>query len=753
MKKVLFSLLLALVCLPVAIAQTKDAPVFQRIDTTVCGSFHWNLTNETYTTDTAVMFIQGDTAYALFLSMAEPTYDTIDTVQLSGNCSVTFRDSVFTTAGLIDAVMPTAGGCQNVVRLNIVLTGIDSTSQTKTVCDSMLAPWGETLFTSGNFEVDTVINGCQRHDVLNLTVNHSFRGDTAEVTAHCSYTWNNMTITDTNVHSKTFTVAGCDSVVYIRVTSFDNLIVEYDTVVACGQYTTPWDTTFNTSGDYTHSDTVAGCTTTTNLNLTINTVYNDTAAVTVENIAAGCYYTFVGQTYNDTNVTHYGVLTSVDGCDSLAAIRITSYNNIQNDTAYIEYCGYRYPWGNAEHYGWTKYIVNPSDPNHTSLDVSDDLVSGDTTYVLNGCTYNRHIDIKFVHNYDIDTNRTRRGCEQVSYSFTSRQGTLQNENAVFTQSGIYTTDTNGVELYSRHFQTFCVTHHVIKVNVIIPEQHFAQDTLVVNTCDKYTYKMGPRDGDSATFTNDTLYTRIRQYRVTDQCYDTIIPIDITIRKSSFIDDTVIACDSYTWEVDGNTYTRSIIVNDTIADTTNAVGCDSIGRLRLTINKSPEVYIEGNWILEPGETATLNAVCTMPGVTYNWYKNEVLQSDNHTASLTVEPNGMENIDVRLETTKAYGQNSCITNNWITVTTNVGIDDVDAMQVNIFPNPTSRILNLQSADGITEVVIFNTLGQTVMSKRGNGESMQLDLANLANGNYTLRITAANGEQTTRKINVLK
>ncbi len=751
MKKVLFSLLLALVCLPVAIAQTKSAPVFMRTDTTVCGSFHWDLTNETYSNDTAVMVIQGDTAYALFLSMAEPTYDTIDTIQLSGNCSVTFRNIEFTTAGVIDAVIPTRSGCDSIVRLNIVLTGVDSTNQTLTVCDSMVAPWGEVLYASTNVVKDTVINGCLRHDELNLTVNNSFHGDTLEVTAHCSYRWNNMTITDTNVHSKVYTVNGCDSVVNIRVTSFDNLIVENDTVVACGEYTTAWDTTLTASGDYTHSTTVDGCTTTQNLNLTINTVYNDTANVVVKDVIAGCYYTFAGQNYTDTNVVHYGILPTANGCDSLAAIRITAYTNDQYDTAYLEYCGYRYPWGNSERYGWTKYIVNPSDPNHTSLAVSDSIVSADTNYTLDGCHFFRHIDIKFVHNYD-DTIR-RSGCEEVTYTFSSRQGTLQNETAVYTQSGVYTTDTNGVELYSRHFQTFCVTHHVIKVNVTIPEQHINADTIVVNTCDKYTYKMGPKDADSATFTADTLYTRIREYRSTTKCYDTIIPLNITIRHSSFIDDTVIACDSYTWDVDGKTYTRSIILNDTIADTTNIVGCDSIGRLNLTINKSPEVHIEGNWILEPGQTATLNAICTMPGVTYNWYKNEILQNDNHTATMTVEPNGYENVDVRLETTKAYGRNSCITNNWITVTTNLGIDEVDAMQVNIYPNPTSRILNLQSVEGINEVVIFNTLGQVVMRKSGNGESMQLDLANLANGNYTLLISAANGEQTTRKINVTK
>lgn len=754
MKKVLFSLLLAFVCLPVAIAQTKDAPVFHRIDKTVCGSFTWNITGETYTADTAVMRIQGDTAYALFLTMAEPTYDTVDTVFLSGPCSVTFRDSVFTVAGTFDAVMPTASGCDSVVRLDITLAGIDSTNQTLTVCDSMMAPWGEMLYASLNTVKDTTVDGCARHDVLNLTVNHAYHGDTLEVTAECSYTWNGQTITDTLVHNKVFTtVGGCDSTQSVRVTNFSHLIEVYDTIAACDSYNT-WDTTFTTSGNYVNSvvNSANNCTTTTYLNLTINPVYTDTADVTVRDVNAGCYYTFNGQNYTDTNVVHYGMLTSAAGCDSLAAIRIISHDTNQFDTVYLEYCGYRYPWGNSEHYGWTRYIVNPSDPNHTSLDVSDDIVSDDTTYYLASarCTFHRHIDIKFVHMYDDTIRRT--GCEKVEYSFTARNGGLTNDVATFTENGVYTTDTNGVELYSRHFQTYCVTHHTISVNIMPVEQR-PSDTIVINTCDRYTFKMNARDADSITFTADTLYTRIRNYRSLTQCYDTIIPLDVTIRKSSFIDNNVIVCDSYLWPVDSNTYTHNIIINDTLRDTTNAVGCDSIGRLHLTVQKSPEVSIEGNWILEPGQTAVLNAVCTMPGVTYDWYKNDVLVSNNHTATLTVEPNGNENVDIRLSTTKVYSQITCVTNNWITVTTNVGIDDVDAMVVNIYPNPTSRILNLQSAEGLQEVTVYNMIGQQVLTQKGNGERMQLDLGDLANGSYTLSITSANGNQTTRKINVTK
>ena len=57
-------------------------------------------------------------------------------------------------------------------------------------------------------------------------------------------------------------------------------------------------------------------------------------------------------------------------------------------------------------------------------------------------------------------------------------------------------------------------------------------------------------------------------------------LNLTINYSSSVTDTHIACDSFIW-IDGNTYTAS---NNTAIDTlVNAVGCDSIVTLNLTIN--------------------------------------------------------------------------------------------------------------------------------------------------------------------------
>jgi hypothetical protein len=274
--------------------------------------------------------------------------------------------------------------------------------------------------------------------------------------------------------------------------------------------------------------------------------------------------------------------------------------------------------------------------------------------------------------------------------------------------------------------------------------------MVVDKCDKYTFKYR---NTSFLVTSDTAFTYIHPFYDlnNDLCHDSIINVDITIRHSTRRDTVVVACDTFTWNFNDRLYTSSGVYEEKIDSIRNSVGCDSLGQLRLTVNHTPVVTIDGNWILLPGEVAHLSANCTEPNVSYKWFKNGVQAGTDPTLDI---PEENENVDVRLETTRTYsGNKTCTAKNWVTVSWNVGIDDVEALQVNIYPNPTARMLNVKSTSGVEEVVIYNALGQQVLRQDGNGELMQLDLGRLASGNYLMRITGTTGEQATRKINISK
>ena len=191
-------------------------------------------------------------------------------------------------------------------------------------------------------------------------------------------------------------------------------------------------------------------------------------------------------------------------------------------------------------------------------------------------------------------------------------------------------------------------------------------------------------------------------------------------------------------------------SDTLSER-DANGCLQIGTLNLTINKTPVIDIEGNWMLHPGESTTLKAVPTagsdpIRNNGYKWSWGDTIVRD----SVVTINNVTSNLDILLEATSIK---NCTDTNWITITANVGIDEVEGLQVNIYPNPASRYINIESAEPMTDVVIYNTVGQQVISRTVEGNHTQLDLGSLASGHYTLRINGADGNQTTRKFIVRK
>ena len=119
--------------------------------------------------------------------------------------------------------------------------------------------------------------------------------------------------------------------------------------------------------------------------------------------------------------------------------------------------------------------------------------------------------------------------------------------------------------------------------------------------------------------------------------DSVVTLDLTINNSNTGVDVQEHCDYYTW-IDGNTYTSS---NNTATLTlTNAAGCDSVVTLDLTINNS-------------------NTGVDVPGHcdTYTWIDGN-LYSSNNTATFTL--------------TNAVGCDSVVTLDLTINNSNTGVD---------------------------------------------------------------------------------
>ena len=128
-------------------------------------------------------------------------------------------------------------------------------------------------------------------------------------------------------------------------------------------------------------------------------------------------------------------------------------------------------------------------------------------------------------------------------------------------------------------------------------------TDVQTACDSFTWI----DGITYTASNNTATDTL----VNALGCDSVVTLDLTINYSSTGTDVQTACGSFTW-IDGNTYTAS---NNTATDTlVNAIGCDSVVTLDLTILNSVNqadvhtacdsfTWIDGNTYTASNNTAT------------------------------------------------------------------------------------------------------------------------------------------------------
>jgi hypothetical protein len=76
---------------------------------------------------------------------------------------------------------------------------------------------------------------------------------------------------------------------------------------------------------------------------------------------------------------------------------------------------------------------------------------------------------------------------------------------------------------------------------------------------------------------------------------------------------------------------------------------------------------------------------------------------------------------------------------------GVSDEDLVTLNMYPNPTSDVLNISAQNTINNVEIFNVLGQKVMSMRIENTSAEINVSNLNAGIYLMKYEINNSTIT--------
>lgn len=301
----------------------------------------------------------------------------------------------------------------------------------------------------------------------------------------------------------------------------------------------------------------------------------------------------------------------------------------------------------------------------------------------------------------------------------------------------------------------CDSALTLNLTIVAPTQKSKDDTIVA--CNFYTYYFNGQnivvDEDGETISTDDIVTyqgqqmpyswttanlRNRYHpRTIERCFDSVYTVHFTIHDDVMTYITTKACDNYSLEASDTTYNLVHSTSNNFKIGLAANGCDSIVVLNLTVNKSPQVTIDGDLRVAPGASATLNGHCDQANAKFLWSTGSTEES------ITI-PNVQGNVDVYL-----IGKNNtsgCADTSYVTVMANLDIDNADEAVMSVYPNPTSSLISINSTESVKNVTVFNTVGQQVMNVE---EKNVVNLGGLSNGTYIVRIELRNGAIHTRTV----
>ncbi len=87
--------------------------------------------------------------------------------------------------------------------------------------------------------------------------------------------------------------------------------------------------------------------------------------------------------------------------------------------------------------------------------------------------------------------------------------------------------------------------------------------------------------------------------------------------------------------------------------------------------------------------------------------------------------------------------------IQITSTVGVEEVDASQFNVYPNPAQDVVNINSSVNLKSVTIVNYTGQVVYQAPVSGTDARINTADLSAGIYVIQLETENGVSSRKLI----
>lgn len=213
--------------------------------------------------------------------------------------------------------------------------------------------------------------------------------------------------------------------------------------------------------------------------------------------------------------------------------------------------------------------------------------------------------------------------------------------------------------------------------------------------------------------------------------DSIITLNLTVNPITSSNETVSACDSYTWSANGVTYTTSGQHSQSFM---SAASCDSTVTLNLTIIQTPTANATDDG------SGTLTGSGGNPVQWINCGTNTAIAgATSNTFSPTV--NGSYAIVVG-------NGNGCSDTSNCLVVDYIGLSENAAINAVIYPNPTTNDVKITFTESSATLIILDAQGKCIQTQKIiSGDSISLE--HLETGVYFFELTTEQGKSVKRVV----
>jgi hypothetical protein len=213
----------------------------------------------------------------------------------------------------------------------------------------------------------------------------------------------------------------------------------------------------------------------------------------------------------------------------------------------------------------------------------------------------------------------------------------------------------------------------------------------------------------------------------------------TVCAGQAVNLTGLGASSYTWSTGSNNNVLTVSPTANITYTvlgSNSNGCAGIATQAISVNALPTINVTSSQpnIMCSGETQVLTAT---GGVSYVWTSTSgsVMQG----SPININPTS-----TTVYTVTGTNANGC--SNKSTITQNVsdclGLKENKSGSVRIYPNPTTGEFTVELNNTSEKIVeVMDLTGRIISSSTGSQESVTVNIANLANGIYYVKIQSSN------------